>query len=365
VKAIKKVISACTKRSTMVFKEKTLRKLRYGVVAFIFFVFLMQEILSSWSDFSLLPKVLAITVFHFFLLWESTRYVMLQVRKKSVGLDLVQKRLTYVVLILVPYSLIIGFLRLYLEDTALMWNSSAPHYTTYVYTAGISLLFISLQVALYESIYFFAQWRLLTVEAEDLRKVNLQIQTERLRGQIQPHFLFNTLNTLIGLIEADRARAVLFTENLASVYRYLLHANEMTYVNLEEELKFTRLYFFLLKTRYPDGLFLEECIREGRAFILPALSLQVLIENAVKHNMFSSAKPLRIQIEVHSERHILAVTNNLQAKPVTHPSGKGLNYLQEHFSLLDLPPVAFTKGETCFTVYIPLIKKYQNERADH
>ncbi|RZK12387.1 MAG: hypothetical protein EOO43_18705 [Flavobacterium sp.] len=232
------------------------------------------------------------------MIWEPTRYCILRLRKKHAGLNNVRKRLKYAVFILVPYAFFIGFFRIYLEDATNIWNVPVAHISNYSYTIGITLLFILLELAAYESLYFFDQWSKSLAETEELKRINFQIQLDSLKVQIQPHFLFNTLNTLIGLIEADSGRAITFTENLAFVYRYLLQANERSLINLKEELHFTTIYFSLLKTRYPDGLFLHQAISDMENFDVPPLSLHILIENAVKHGIASLGSDGRITIAI-------------------------------------------------------------------
>ena len=349
----------------MFIREKTVRITGYVVVTAIFFLFFMMEMFFSWKDDFLVEKVFFITLLHTWFLWEPTRFILLTLRKNYSGLAHVKKRLWLATLILVPYAFLVGFLRIYLEDATYIWNFPVAHITSYSYTIGISLLFILLELAVYESLYFFDQWNQAQTEAEELRRLNFQVQIDSLKVQIQPHFLFNTLNTLIGLIEVDGNRAIKFTENLAYVYRYLLHANDLMTVSLQEELHFTRTYFSLLKTRYPDGLFLAESVNLKDAFFIPPLSLHILIENAVKHNNFSSTKPLNIEIRSLDADHAILVSNNLQPKTADDKSGKGLAYLKKRFELLNMPSIKVKKEKDMFSVLLPLIKTYRYEHINN
>jgi len=349
----------------MYIKERSIRIVGYLVLTAIFFIFFMLEMFFSWKDEYMFPKVLSITILHTYFIWEPTRFLILQLRKRNTGLKNVRKRLLLATLLLVPYAFFIGFIRVYIEDATNLWNVPVAHITTYSYTIGISLLFILLEVAIYEGIYFFSEWSRAQTEAEALKRLNFQVQLDSLKVQIQPHFLFNTLNTLIGLIEADSKRAVKFTEDLAFVYRYLLQANDRVLITLEEELQFTSIYFSLLKTRYPDGLYLTKEINTTEAFELPPLSLHILLENAVKHNSISRAKPLYITITYQEEDQRLVVSNNIQPKLQAYKSGKGLSYLDQRFDLLSLPPVIVDKSDDTFSVSIPLIRKYMYERVNY
>lgn len=349
----------------MYIKERSIRVVGYLVVTAIFFIFFMLEMFFTWKDEYMFPKVLSITILHTLLIWEPTRFLILKLRKGYAGLKNVRKRLRIATLVLVPYAFLIGFSRIYLEDVSNLWNVPVAHIASYSYTIGISLLFILLEVAVYEGLYFFSEWNKSQTEAEALKRVNFQVQLDSLKVQIQPHFLFNTLNTLIGLIEADSKRAVKFTEDLAFVYRYLLQANDRALISLEEELQFTSIYFSLLKTRFPDGLYLTKHINTTEAFELPPLSLHILLENAVKHNSISNAKPLYITITYQEEDQRIVVSNNIQPKPPTNKSGKGLSYLDQRFELLSLPQVIIDKSADAFSVSIPLIRKYMYESVNY
>ena len=136
-------------------------------------------------------------------------------------------------------------------------------------------------------------------------------------------------------------------------------------VSLQEELHFTRTYFSLLKTRYPDGLFLAESVNLKDAFFIPPLSLHILIENAVKHNNFSSTKPLNIEIRSLDADHAILVSNNLQPKTADDKSGKGLAYLKKRFELLNMPSIKVKKEKDMFSVLLPLIKTYRYEHINN
>jgi two-component system LytT family sensor kinase len=143
-------------------------------------------------------------------------------------------------------------------------------------------------VGIDESVYSLNRWRENTLEKEQLKKVNLQSQYESLKSQVNPHFLFNSLNSLSSLIADEPDRAEEFVDEMSKVYRYLLQTNEGDLTTLDTELTFIQSYFHLLKTRYGAGIRLEVAVDEPfRAYKLPPLTLQMLVENAVKHNVYS------------------------------------------------------------------------------
>lgn len=347
-------------------KEGKLRVVGYLILTVIFFIFFMLEMFFSWQDEYLFAKVLLLTVLHTLSIWEPTRFLILFLRKKYAGLARVKHRLIMLFCLAVPYAVAVGLLRIFLEDFTNFWGVSVANVSTYFYTTGITVLFILLQIAVYESIYFFSEWNRTKTEAEELRQMNVQMQMESLKLQIQPHFLFNTLNTLIGLIEVNHKRAISFTEELAFVYRYLMEANESNFISLEEEVKFVKSYFSLLKTRYPEGLFLNDELDELNGFAVPPLSLQMLVENAVKHNSITKAKPLFIHIFFSMDEQRIKVENNLQTRAGIHTTpGVGLQHLKKKFRLLNLPDIHIENDGKYFVVSLPFMKKKEHESISY
>ncbi|HUC79735.1 MAG TPA: histidine kinase [Flavisolibacter sp.] len=345
--------------------EQKLRIGGYLTVTCIFFFFFMLEMVFSWQDENLYTKIFFLTLLHTLAMWEPTRLLILWARKNYSGLPLVKKRLFILAGVGVPYAVLIGFLRIFFEDRVNLWGVPIAHWGAYSYTIGITLLFVLLQIAVYESLYFFSEWNRSALEAEEVKRLNVEIQMASLKQQIEPHFLFNTLNTLIGLVEESQEKAVRFTQDLAYVYRYLLEANENTLIGLEDEILFAKRYFALLKTRYPQGLELRCQIADASRFSVPPLCLQTLIENAVKHNIISKTKPLRICITIDEETGYITVQNNSQARASVKSNGIGLRYLHKKFALLGLPAVQTAQNETAFIVRLPLLKKSVYESVDY
>jgi hypothetical protein len=346
-------------------QESKLRVVGYLTVTVIFFFFFMMEMLFSWRDEHLYSKVLVLTILHTLAMWEPTRLVILKLRKRLGGLTQVRRRIMTLLGFAVPYAVLIGFLRIFTEDRTNLWGVPMANWTAYSYTIGITLLFILLQIAVYESIYFFAEWNRSTSEAEELKRLNVQAQMESLKVQIQPHFLFNTLNTLIGLIEVNQARAVSFTQELAYVYRYLLDASENTLISLEEEVRFANTYFSLLKTRYPEELQLQNDLVDIADCKVPPLTLQILLENAVKHNVVTKNKPLSIHMYLDEEKSRVIVKNNYQVKTSSSAKGMGLKHLRKKFALLDLSDVNIQLSNNQFIVSFPVVKTKIYESSYH
>jgi sensor histidine kinase YesM len=198
---------------------------------------------------------------------------------------------------------------------------------------------------IHESVYTFERWAQTLSETEKLKKANLQSQLEGLKQQVNPHFLFNSLNSLSSLIDEDPDRAEAFVEELSSVYRYLLQNNVAELTSLATEVRFIRSYFHLQQTRYGNGLTMEiDVADEWAEAQLPPLTLQLLVENAVKHNIVAADQPLHIQIRTDSTGQLI-VANNLQRKTsradrrAVLSNGVGLANIATKYELLGQPAV--------------------------
>ena len=191
-------------------------------------------------------------------------------------------------------------------------------------------------------------------ENELLKSENMNALHEVLKQQLKPHFLFNSLNTLRSLVKRDPETADRFITELASVYRYmLLHQNKNT-VTLGEEIEFLESYLYLLRIRFGDAIRTE--IRIPEQFlqtVIPPNTLQLLVENAVKHNSFSLNRPLTIAAFI--ENDTLTVQNNLQHKEENNaPSNLGLQNINSRYSLLFNKAIGIEKNETHFRILLPV-----------
>lgn len=190
-----------------------------------------------------------------------------------------------------------------------------------------------------------------------LQKENLQSQFEVLKQQVNPHFLFNSLNVLTSLIKADPDLAETFTEKLSKVYRYVLENKEKDLVSLSTEMDFLNAYLFLINIRFSGKIIVEIDIDSKYAEyrVLP-IAVQMLIENAIKHNTYSKTNPLLINIYT-DENGNLIVCNNLKARETIMAStGVGLENITRRYSLISDHVTVFTKTETHFIARLPLLK---------
>jgi hypothetical protein len=202
---------------------------------------------------------------------------------------------------------------------------------------------------------FFIAWRQSAVNEERLRAEIFSTRYEALRNQVNPHFLFNSLNVLTSLVYKNQDLAATFIKKLSDVYRYVLDTGRHDLVPLEQELAFIQDYVFLLKIRFEESLLLEINLEPGLNAEIPPLALQLLVENAIKHNMISEDDPLRIEIV--QENDYLVVRNTLQTRKTTASgTGIGLKNIVARYELLTSKPVSIESEGPFFTVKLPLLK---------
>jgi sensor histidine kinase YesM len=228
-------------------------------------------------------------------------------------------------------------------------------WTRYCRAIVTGILVVVLAASFHEAAAFYERWKKATVLAEQLKRENLQTQLDSLKAQVNPHFLFNSLNSLSSLISEDAEKAEKFLDELSKVYRYLLRNNEDDLTTLAEELQFIQSYAHLLQTRYGESLQVQTLIDpKYLEYQLPPLTLQMLVENAVKHNRMMKERPLKIVLKSVGDK--LVVVNNLQRKVRQVTSNKvGLGNIAKKYKLLEQEGIIVKENEHEFEVIIPLI----------
>ncbi|MBC8111682.1 MAG: histidine kinase [Verrucomicrobia bacterium] len=202
---------------------------------------------------------------------------------------------------------------------------------------------------------YLRQLRQAQLEAEEFRKISVQAQLQSLKNQVNPHFLFNNLNVLSTLILKDPEKAVEFIEQFAKVYRYVLQNQEKEVVALQTELEFIDAYMFLLRTRFNGSLNIHLHIDDTskNSYIVP-VALQMLLENAIKHNISSKNKPLTV--EIFTENNQVVVKNNFQPKETKEASTQvGLKNIAKRYEHISDKPVEILETADFFTVKLPLL----------
>jgi len=268
-------------------------------------------------------------------------------------------------------TVVIGcmFILLYLENIAydLIWPESSGT-NAEIEESVRQYLVVNLVVAafvnsFYHSFFFFEKWKAKVIESNQLEinalqlKENaLQSELEVLRLQLDPHFLFNNFSILTQLIETDSSGAKVFLSNLSRVYRYILTTGKKDVVTLEEELKFVEMYFHLLKIRHRQSIYLDvNVVEPDKSKGIPPVTLQLLLENAIKHNISTVKRPLKLSIDSCEDGTII-VKNNLQPININYKgTGMGLKNIKERYQLLHGKSPEIIKMQSTFEVKLPLL----------
>jgi len=267
------------------------------------------------------------------------------------------KRLLVTVIVYLVFSFVVSFVIVFFffffENRFPLDNipwKRLLNFTTIPMT--IALVFM----ALFTTRSWLFEWRKSAIEAEQLRTEKMASQYQSLKDQLNPHFLFNSLNVLSSLVYEDADKSAAFIQKLSKIYRYVLEVQKEEIVELSKELDFARNYLELQKIRFEDNLQFMIKVNSEKDFFLPPLSLQLLLENAIKHNIASKENPLII--EIRQEDNELWISNTLQPK-LTLPetsTGVGLENIRMRYQLLSSKNIEVTQTENDFNVRLPLLK---------
>lgn len=272
--------------------------------------------------------------------------------------DQTQKRLWYgafgsVILTVISFGLTRILVRVGIYGKSFEEFRADENIDTYIFTL-ILAIFIS---AIIHAFYFYKALQETKVKEQKIIAGTASARFDALKNQLDPHFLFNSLNVLTSLIEEDPYQAQKFTTSLSKVYRYVLEQKNKDLISVDEELQFAKTYVRLLKMRFEDSIVFDipEQSSDPEAKIVP-LSLQLLLENAVKHNVVTAERPLHIK--VFEKDGMLVVSNNMQEKQVVKKStGVGLQNINDRYGILTERKVRVEKTNTDFQVHLPMLTK--------
>ena len=290
-----------------------------------------------------------------YIIWQGCVQIISRIRR----LVFLQKKfflkLATLCLVTAAYAYTISFLSGFLWQQIFSNNSRLQSVFDCALICALTVIFLTL---IYEAL-FLSKERELDIKIVDQLDIEKQYaELNSLKGELDPHFVFNALTTLSHLISIDTDRAQQFIQKLAQVYKYLLINKDRELISLSDEIKFVDDYFFLLSIRYDNRLRLSLNIGNNHSekiMILPC-SLQLLIENAIKHNQFSEAEPLQINICLNGE--YLIVENNLRSRQYVSDSTRiGLVNLSNRYRLVYNKDIIIKKEDNNFIVKLPLIKQ--------
>ena len=286
-------------------------------------------------------------------IWVGCRYIIKVLWDKYPWHIYPLKHLLIEIVLTLIYLFITGSILIYLNIHFVNQDFSQEQM---VFSITFTFLITFLIIAIHEGWYFFLQWKSSLVKSEKLEKENLQARFETLKNQVNPHFLFNSLNTLMTYID-DNPKAVSFVQSLADFFRYVLLTKDDEVVGIENEISILEKYIYLQKSRFGDNLEININIVTDKinSFFIPPLTLQMLVENAIKHNVISKKKPLYVDV-YSDENECICVKNNLQRKKSISSTKIGLNNIKKRYNYLSEKEVIIKETDNVFLVSVPLLK---------
>jgi sensor histidine kinase YesM len=290
-----------------------------------------------------------------FLIWEGNRYLLFTLRSYFNWFNKPIRKIAVLILSVSFYTIPITVVLL--MGWYHIFNNGIIDWNVITETTLILMVCVVFIVHVYETFFLVKESESEMLKNAQLARAKMEAELEALKNQIDPHFIFNSLNTLSHLIEEKPQKAKQFNDNLADVYRYILQNKRRELVLLREEMEFLEDYFFLLLIRFEKAVQLDIYLADELKdhYLIPPISLQVLVENAIKHNEFSDLSPLVVSIRL--EEDTLIVHNRVHRKTLRKPSSRiGLNNLDERYHLTTGKRIEVTATEQEFTVALPVLK---------
>ena len=295
------------------------------------------------------------TILIAFVIWEGNRYLHFSLRSYFDWINKPLQKIAVLLLSITFYTvtvsilLLVGWYQIFAEGEV-EWNVVTQ-------STLIILIAVTFITHVYETVYMVKETESEMIRSEQLERAKAEAELEALKNQIDPHFIFNSLNTLSHLIEERPARAKLFNDNLADVYRYILQNKARDLVLLRDEMQFMESYFLLLQIRFEKAVHLNISLDKSLLdqYLVPPISLQILAENAIKHNEFSFGVPLTLDISMDTSH--LVVHNKILKKLAYRKSSKiGLQNLRERYKLTTDKDLVVEDDGSDFTVRLPLLQ---------
>ena len=307
----------------------------------------------STTDFSYLLSHLIYLFIISFMYWSLTQ-VFLQ-KKKNIVLNIVFYLLISGVISIIYHFIVKFFFNDYsffFSELPIIEELKGNHLRLLLFIRGV--LFSAVIYFIVYYLNLLEEKQKASLEIEQLKQEKLEAQLDALKQQISPHFLFNSLSTLKTIVTEENSKEYII--QLSNVYRYLLSYNELHLTTLDEELEFVNSYLYIQKERFEDALIVSVIIED--AFLekqIPPLVLQLLIENAIKHNIVSLDDPLQIKVFIEG-KNTLVVSNNLQPKMTTESTTrKGLENIRNRYLILSGKNIEVIKSKDTFIVKVPLL----------
>lgn len=345
-------------------KEKRIKYLgfddKWFVIIGVFLLGLTSVYVFNVSDTNLttIELVLTFVVSYFFSAtdWLINRFILIQLRKVYPSLKDSAKRIALLILGTLFTVITVDFIGVTL--VSLIADNVSYDFSERIRSLVTTIFLTTMVTAIYEAVYFFVLLKKSIRDEEQAKQAIIQAELDTLRNQAQPHFFFNTLNTLRDIIDqSPKEDAKQFVDKLSDIYRFLLESGNSNLISLKAELKFAKAYIHVQSERFGENLKLNWNIPQtAEDKMIAPMSLQLLLENAIKHNVVSRAKPLVINVDIDDD--FIVVTNKIQKKSTQLPSTKmGLKNIEKRYALISDRSVKIVNDGNQFSVSLPLLNE--------
>ena len=333
-------------------KKLLIRIIGIPILSFIIALFDPKSNFQKFDTLILISYLVSLIITS--TLWIGNYEIFLFMRNRFEGFTNTRKRIIYQTIANFSFTLLISILAFY-SCSLFGIDSTIPFINLLIMTFVPTIIII----LIYETVYTFNSWKDHVHESESLKVETIKAQLNSLRSQLDPHFLFNSLNTLASLLGETNTPAQDFLSQLSDVYRYLLINRENNEVPLKEEIDFLNAYVYLTKIRFRENINIDIKIsKESYKKSIAPLSLQMLVENAIKHNAATAESPLQISV-YDIEAEYIVVKNAIQEKKIlTNSTGLGLLNIINRYKFLTTKEVKVYSNANQFTVEIPLLSNH-------
>ncbi len=348
------------------------KKLYYYYIGWTLFILATGSIVSYlfqgshlFSSFSYYLKFASFGWAYGFAFWLGNGTIGRYAEKKLDRSNNPKKTTIIGISLMLIYGIIISVSLPYIFDH-FIWDMAKGDIFLDVLIKSLMVMFLdSVVIAIYYSTQLSNHWMKSIRKNEELKRENLQAKYEVLKNKVNPHFLFNSLNTLSSVIERKPELGSDFVKKLSDIYRYVLEQSDKELVSLDVEMKFVEDYIFLSKIRFGNALTFHSTIPKNSDIQVVPLGLQTLIENSIKHNIISDDMPLQIELGI--EDNFIVLKNNIQKKNIIMPDRKpyGLENLRNRYTYHCDLPIEITESDDFFTVSLPIIKTKSHEVFDN
>lgn len=325
------------------------------VLGFVISFLICTECFLSFENFIARWRTILLCMLYTYILGYGCTFIITKIEKRYSWLEEPKKKLLLHFFSLAGFSFIVSALLFY-GFAYIMFNGGKGLTLMEVLNQAKLPAFISVSIAaFFTGVDFLKNWKTETIRAERLEKEKIATQYESLRNQVNPHFLFNSLNALSELVYENQELAVEYIRQLSQVYRYVLDSRNREVVSLYEEIDFMESFIFLQKIRFGNNLKVTiDVDKSDSRYILP-LSLQILIENAIKHNEISEENPLHIV--VNQDDNYLSICNKMKKKrSMDKGTGIGLENIKMRYKYLTERPATSQEIDGNFIVKIPILE---------